>query len=67
MNTEYIDEHEAVKYANSIGLKVSVHKLRKDRINNRGIIHYKFDGKVYYTKADIDSHIQDGKIIPKGR
>ena len=67
MSSEYIDEYDAVEYANSIGLKISVHKLRKDRINNKGIIYYKFDGKVYYTKADIDSHIQSGKIIPKSR
>ena len=67
MYTEYINEHEAVEYANSIGLKVSVHKLRKDRINDRGINHYKFDGKVFYTKADIDLYIQESKIITKGR
>ena len=67
MEEGYISEYEAVEYAASLGFKVSVHKLRKDRANNKGIPYYKPELRVLYKKSDIDSYLEDSKIIPKGR
>jgi len=65
MNKEYMDENEAVKYLASIGISVSVHKLRKDRSNGKGFPYHKVDLKVYYSKVNIDSYIEASKITPK--
>ena len=64
MEEGYITEQEAVKYAASLGFKVSVHKLRKDRMNNKGFPYYKPELRILYKKSDILAYLEASKVIP---
>ena len=65
MEKDYMDESQAVEYLSSIGISVSVHKLRKDRSKGKGFPYHKVDLKVYYSRVNIDAYIEASKIIPK--
>lgn len=60
MNKTYMNEAEAAEY-----LTISVHKLRKDRMNSVGLPYSKLGDKVVYTKEDLDSWVEINKINPE--
>lgn len=61
-----VDEHEA---ARALGL--SVHTLRKDRINARRIPFYKIGGTIRYDLARVREALaayeQGGPVLQRGR
>ena len=46
-------------------LSISVAKLRKDRIQKRGIPYIKIGGSVRYAMKDIEAYLNENLIMPK--
>ena len=57
---KYMNETEAAEY-----MSLSVHKLRKDRREGKGVPYSKASGKIIYDRDEIDKFISNSKIIPK--
>ena len=56
----FLTEHELANY-----FKVSVHKLRRDRVKNRGVPYIKYGRQVRYPVEIIEQFLEDNKVIPK--
>jgi predicted DNA-binding transcriptional regulator YafY len=56
----FLTEYELANY-----FKVSVHKLRRDRVENRGVPYIKYGRQVRYPVEIIEQFLEDNKVIPK--
>jgi len=65
MDKIFLTEIELEKYLASLGVPMSIHKIRKDRLIGKGFPFYKIKGKIVYKKTEVDKEIDSSKIIPK--
>lgn len=56
---EFLNEKEAAKL---IGFTAS--KLRNDRCKGVGLPYYKIGGAIRYLEADINTYLQEVKVVP---
>ena len=65
MESVFFNENELCDYLDKMGISMSVHKVRKDRLRGVGFPWHKINGKIFYKKEDIHNHINQSRIIPK--
>ena len=65
MESVFFNENDLCDYLDKMGISMSVHKVRKDRLRGSGFPWHKINGKIFYKKEDIDNHINQSRIIPK--